>query len=977
MGGMCFAALCLTVALFQSDSPTAEARALEERSRAALAAAQVTEARALALEGLDLTLQLLGEEDTATVCELLEELGILARDSGALERAREAHEIAVELRSETGNDEDPGLLGAQSRLALTLFYLGDRDRARELQEHVLRVREETLPEHHPDLTEARNNLALTLIDYRELNRALELQEAVLLSDEKTLPPDHLDLLLSRVNLGATLQFMDEFERARTLFDAAVEGYERAVPDDHPLLARARNNLAVVLRQMGDVVGARALQEDVLTTYEAIYPPEHPALLTARQNLASTLADLEEAGAARELLEAVLAVQERVLPPGHPSRRVTTMDLAMALNKQHDYQAALELEKRVLASIEEVLPNDHADVLAARFNLAVTLAEMYRFEEAGEQLERVVSARERTLPKDNDQVLDALAMLGIMRAYTGDSPGAAAVLSPLADGLLTHFSGLRARSAREVQARIADASGQVDKALYLSTLDESGQTIGFEIAETRRSVALPPPRRLAGDAETKALREAVVDVRRRLNNAVAGGLGDDWRSKVVSLSRERDRLEERWNSKLAAAGALAGSVRAASVAEALEPGQVAVGFLRYRRYSPDEPAVDNLLAHVVRRDGTLARVELGRVETLEQLVESWRRRLGRSSGRGVPIGGTRDEHEEREAGEALRRALLDPILQVLDAEAEGVTLVVCPDDLVYLVPLDALPLGNGRVGDRHGIVQLTSFASLIAPRARPPGDPAFVAIGGVGFGAREGLAEPSTTTPTRARTGWFFPELPHTRGEAEALGELFEESWGEEPLLLLGRAATKEAFVTRAGGARYLHVATHGWFEPETIASTADVRPLEGWRRAGARQVVSGLAPMTLCGLALAGANQGRDSLGRVPGILTAEELCSLDLSSCELAVLSACETNVRVRRAGQGIQSLQAALDAAGARSSLTSLWKVDDAATRRLMELFYTHLWKDELPKSRALWKAKLELRDEGAPVRDWAGWVLTGEAD
>ena len=144
---------------------------------------------------------------------------------------------------------------------------------------------------------------------------------------------------------------------------------------------------------------------------------------------------------------------------------------------------------------------------------------------------------------------------------------------------------------------------------------------------------------------------------------------------------------------------------------------------------------------------------------------------------------------------------------------------------------------------------------------------------------------------------------------------------------------------------------------------------------GLEDRVTGLAPMTLCGLALAGANKGRDSLGRVPGILTAEELCSLDLSQCELAVLSACETNVGIRRAGQGIQSLQSALYAAGARTSITSLWKVDDAATRKLMERFYGYLWLDGMTKADALRKAQGDLRAEGHPVRDWAAWVLSGD--
>jgi len=86
--------------------------------------------------------------------------------------------------------------------------------------------------------------------------------------------------------------------------------------------------------------------------------------------------------------------------------------------------------------------------------------------------------------------------------------------------------------------------------------------------------------------------------------------------------------------------------------------------------------------------------------------------------------------------------------------------------------------------------------------------------------------------------------------------------------------------------------------------------------------------------------------------VTAEELSALDLSGCELAVLSACDTNVGLRRAGQGVASLQKALHMAGARSVITSLWKVPDQATGELMLDFYRHLWVEGKPKAQALWR-------------------------
>jgi CHAT domain-containing protein len=48
-----------------------------------------------------------------------------------------------------------------------------------------------------------------------------------------------------------------------------------------------------------------------------------------------------------------------------------------------------------------------------------------------------------------------------------------------------------------------------------------------------------------------------------------------------------------------------------------------------------------------------------------------------------------------------------------------------------------------------------------------------------------------------------------------------------------------------------------------------------------------------------------------------------------------------------------------------------------KLPQLFYTKLWKAKLGKADALWQAKMALRSEGHPVRDWAGWVLTGDPD
>lgn len=251
---------------------------------------------------------------------------------------------------------------------------------------------------------------------------------------------------------------------------------------------------------------------------------------------------------------------------------------------------------------------------------------------------------------------------------------------------------------------------------------------------------------------------------------------------------------------------------------------------------------------------------------------------------------------------------------------------------------------------------------------------------------------TASAPRRGRA-WerAFATLPATRGEVRAVAEYFSEAFdadgaasGSRAQVLERKQASRENFLAQAPGARWLHVATHGWFASESVRSFDDV-PLDRASLLSEHDPelrVRGTSPLVLCGLALSGANLPMDAAGRQPGLVTAQEIAALDLSCCELAVLSACDTNVGVRRAGQGVASLQRALHMAGARSTITSLWRVPDEATRELMTDFYRRMWIEHTPKAEALWAAKKRLRDardeDGRPKyepRDWAGWILSGD--
>lgn len=107
------------------------------------------------------------------------------------------------------------------------------------------------------------------------------------------------------------------------------------------------------------------------------------------------------------------------------------------------------------------------------------------------------------------------------------------------------------------------------------------------------------------------------------------------------------------------------------------------------------------------------------------------------------------------------------------------------------------------------------------------------------------------------------------------------------------------------------------------------------------------------------------------------EIYNQNLAS-NLAILTACETGKPTFQPGEGMISLAHAFNYAGSESILTSLWKIDEQSSAKIIENFYGYL-KTGLSKDEALQKAKLDYLStaEGRTLSPeyWAGLVLIGD--
>ena len=199
----------------------------------------------------------------------------------------------------------------------------------------------------------------------------------------------------------------------------------------------------------------------------------------------------------------------------------------------------------------------------------------------------------------------------------------------------------------------------------------------------------------------------------------------------------------------------------------------------------------------------------------------------------------------------------------------------------------------------------------------------------------------------------------------------------------GIDATEESFKLLDGTKpKTMHIATHGFYFTEDEAEkTKFARPeielmIEGAQKVG-RSVED--KPMTRSGLLFSGCNHAfrheQIPNGEEDGILTAQEISTLDLRGLDLVVLSACQTGLGDVISGEGVFGLQRGFKKAGANTILMSLNKVDDEATRIIMVEFYKNLMGGK-NKHQSLKDAQKYLRQVENGKYDkpeyWASFIM-----
>lgn len=277
----------------------------------------------------------------------------------------------------------------------------------------------------------------------------------------------------------------------------------------------------------------------------------------------------------------------------------------------------------------------------------------------------------------------------------------------------------------------------------------------------------------------------------------------------------------------------------------------------------------------------------------------------------------------------------------------------PDGLIYTIAIENLP---GAESYNFRRLSSTREIALCGKDSNQISDMAI--IGGVKYGIGK-LSEYYKEDASGNRESLdFLSYLPGTKIEAERIENILSPKMNVSKFI--ADKATESNFKSFSGkGIGLLHIATHGFFNQPLNVNNQAAHETEA---------------MNSSGLYFAGA---QNTLWGEPernmkedGILSAQEISSLDLRGLRLAVLSACETG-KGSVGPDGVFGLQRGFKQAGAEGLMMSLWKVDDKATQILMEEFYKNLTSGSDQYS-ALQDAQNVVRKDYPDPKYWAAFIL-----
>ncbi|WP_254512656.1 CHAT domain-containing tetratricopeptide repeat protein [Anatilimnocola floriformis] len=876
-------------------------------------------------------------------------------------------------RKNSANSES--LVEALSDLGAAYLQMGDYDNARPLLKESIDLGNQILGREHATTLLGVNNLALLSLQTGDLKDA-----ATRFSD--IVQAHHRTNNQSPTRIAAILNLVDVYVRQGRYQkgeDLAQYGLKTAeslgVGFDHPVTLKLIQNYANVMCHQNRSADVVALLEQATTQAQKVMGANHPDYAFMLADLANCYSDVGQHEKATEANARSLRILQTQLGANHHKLLVVNSSLAWDLIFVGKFAAA---EKQ----LRSVLPADDAKYTAGQFDAAVariTLSEALVRQNKFAEAEKILEAALQYLEQEGaalDSQHHAWRNLARVDWAVGKKERALERISKaldIAESTRLYSSGSEFDRAGtfgwfnytyelllgwQMEAGDFDACfSTMERARarsYLEAINQSGVDL------------------FAGKSadERKKLDERRAELRGRLSTlwAQLQELPDASPKESAAIKDRREKLVSELRTARGALYQFESELRTASKSYqrqlSTNDGSVKTADARSKLLGKNSLLVSYFIGTVHSYVLTVSPTD---VQMLELVVlpgeakelgiefgQLTRERLqaalqGNGKTAVLPMLTSRaDSVELNKRLHALWKVLVPQELRPAFSTDKFERLIVLADGPLALLPLETLvvesdPAAKYLLDVSPPIAYAPSTAvllRLVERQAKPATDYRVLTLGDPLYDRRPANATSAQPRSTPSRAAAFrggLKPLPASGLEARWVADAYKKA-GAQVTSLIGADATEAAIRKNAQGKQLLHFACHGMSE-------------------NAYGNFFGM-------LAVAPGNSTTDP--KDDGMLTLAELDELDLSACELAILSACLTNHGPEQQGEGIWALSRGFIIAGARRVMASNWVVDDKAGASLVSITCS-----DLAKARE----KGELADYALALREGKRWVRKQE--
>jgi CHAT domain-containing protein/tetratricopeptide (TPR) repeat protein len=805
------------------------------------------------------------------------------------------------------------------------------------------------------------------------------------------------------NLGVLALDQGDLAAARPNLERAVEAYKKILGDMHPRTAGAISELGVWCLRAGDPGTAETYFQEALAIVSADddLKRDRARYLDA---LGQCYLDRGELTPAVDPLTEALHIYLAESGPDASETARSWNNLGALFRRLRDFETTEALYDRAAAVWRNT--DDPIDLAMCLDGLALVRLAVGRYPEALSAAEEGRSLFAKYFDAQHHDVLTNASICARCLLSVGRGAEAYEAASRAFTGGLQRWESMAhqlsseqrlypaadLRHALHLLVRSGTAAGVPAEQIYGHVLRVKGNVLERSRRDRLKWTALARN----GDSEVTKLRDELRSVDRQFAEAsfaiVAPADEAARRDRLQAASQRRTELQVQLARRAAADVAeprrtvlpSAGANDDVPTLRARIPADVALVDFVYLAGGDGNDANGNdgdrdsepatLVAFVVTRDRAVRVVDFGPSGPIDDAIHDWRATCGQ-----VETG------KHADAAKLLRERIWDR----LPADVQALpTVLFVPEGPLTRFPWGALPgsdAGRFLIEERQIAVVPSALwiAEASAATAATKKPKSALLLGAVDYGK-----------PASGRPGGAWRPLGGTRNEILQLRALLQAA-EYQTTTLEGEGAEKGELLRELPAHRWVHLATHGFFDaPEyqglLVQATPSVRRSTAGLMFGVDYSIR--EPGLLSVAVLAGANRANQG----DGLLTALELTDLDLDGVDLVTISACESGLGRLHPAEGTLGLTRALHAAGVRTCVTSLWPVDDEATAELMTEFYRQMVVDDRGPLAALCGAQRKLLGKsrsptvrvlrGADLPDseptfvgspyyWAAFTLSGD--